>query len=344
MKERENKMGKNNLTPNSITITYVSKVSFASLNGADKDIDNINPIKKITLSNGQELPYVSSQAIRRALRDKLEEMGWELSEIIAPKDKKGSPYTSANPEKYIDDDLFGYMIAKSGEGGEKGNQITRTSPIRVESLIAFSKYQGDLDFGTNYMGKDKGINPNIYETEIHSGYYKGTILIELDRIGVYEIEFERKDEGKINNYFNDGWTKIREYEDSDKKAKIVLGKHAKNTEKIKRVNSFLDAFQNLWTTGRQSRYLSDISPKFIAAAYMKAKNPVFMEAVNITKDDRVDIELLDSVNKDYEEFIEESIFAEQKAVINSGERVMNLKEGFDRIKEWVNKYYKGEQK
>jgi CRISPR-associated protein Cst2 len=45
---------------NSITITYLSKVSFASLNGGDKDVDNINPIKKITLSNGEELPYMSS--------------------------------------------------------------------------------------------------------------------------------------------------------------------------------------------------------------------------------------------------------------------------------------------
>ena len=51
---------------NSITITYLSKVSFASLNGADKDVDNINPIKKITVENGTELPYVSSQALRRA--------------------------------------------------------------------------------------------------------------------------------------------------------------------------------------------------------------------------------------------------------------------------------------
>ena len=30
---------------NSITITYLSKVSFASLNGSDKEVDNINPIK-----------------------------------------------------------------------------------------------------------------------------------------------------------------------------------------------------------------------------------------------------------------------------------------------------------
>ncbi len=56
---------------NSLTLTFLSKVSFASLNGGDKEVDNINPIKKVTLDNGDQLPYLSSQAVRRALRDKL---------------------------------------------------------------------------------------------------------------------------------------------------------------------------------------------------------------------------------------------------------------------------------
>ena len=178
-----------NLKPNSITITYLSKVSFASLNGADKEVDNINPIKKITMENGEELPYVSAQAIRRALRDKLAENGENLSNITEASANKGAPKTECKPEKYIDDDLFGYMDAEKGAEGEKGKSTTRTSPIRVESLVAISSYKGDLDFGTNYMGKGKkdkagkDIQPNIFETEIHSGYYRGTILIELDRIG-----------------------------------------------------------------------------------------------------------------------------------------------------------------
>lgn len=293
---------------NSITITYIAKVSFGSLNGADKDVDNINPIKKVTLSNGQELPYLSSQAIRRALRDKLEEMGWEVSDVIAPKDKKGAPSTQMNPEKYIDDDLFGYMYAKSGDDGGKGDSTIRTSPVRVESMLALSKYQGDMDFGTNYMGKDKGIDPNIFETEIHSGFYRGTILIELDRIGTKE----------------------------------GFKKDLSSEEKIIRLKALIDALQNLWSSGRQTRYLSDISPKFIAAAYMKSKNPIFLEAVEITKEGYIDFDLVQTVEKDYSDFIVETVFAEQKAVINSGERVISLKEGFGKIKNWIENYYKGE--
>lgn len=298
------------MEPNSITITYLSKVSFASLNGADKEVDNINPIKKVTLSNGQELPYVSSQAIRRALRDRLEEMGWKVSEVQLAGSDKGAPGTEMNPFECIDDDLFGYMSAKAGESGEKGSSNTRTSPIRVESLLALTTYKGDLDFGTNYMGKkvkDKKVEPNIFETEIHSGFYRGTILIELDRIGTKE-----------------GFKK-----DLD------------NKEKADRVIAFIDAFRNLWSSGRQTRFLADISPKFIAAVYMKVKNPIFLEIVNIDEKGNVNIDNLKSVLNDYDKFIEKSIFASQEAVIEKSKDIKTLKEGFEEIEKWIKEYYQG---
>ena len=289
MEEKMNKEVK------SLTITYLSKVSFASLNGSDSDADNINTIKKITLVNNEELPYVSSQAIRRALRDQLQNLGWNLSEIVGDEDSKHPPKTQCDPTNFIDDDLFGFMDAQ-----KETNK--RTSPIRVESLIALSKYQGDLDFGTNFMGMEKGINPNIYETEIHSGVYRGTILIELDRIG--------KGEG-FENELSDA-------------------------EKIKRVEAFIDSFQNLWSSGRQSRFLADISPKFFAAAIMYSKNPIFLEAVN----EPIKISELESVTNDYSDFIKEHCFAAQKSIFDKidGE-CLTLKDGFEKIKNWVKDYY-----
>jgi CRISPR-associated protein Cst2 len=282
---------------NSITITYLSKVSFASLNGADKEVDNINPIKKITLSNGEELPYVSSQAIRRALRDRLEEIGFTLSPIQEASAKKGAPKTTIKPFDYIDDDLFGYMDASPSKDEKgKGTSTTRSSPIRVESLLALTQYKGDLDYATNYMGKSIGADPNIFETEIHSGIYRGTILIELDRIGAGQ-GFEQGDLPKEN--------------------------------KSERVLAFLDAFRNLWSSGRQSRFLADISPKFIAAACMKVKNPIFLN-----------YNQLKTVAVDYEKFIDDHVFAGQEAVFKLSDNVVNLKQGFDKIEEWIKEYYK----
>jgi CRISPR-associated protein Cst2 len=294
---------------NSLTITYLSKVSFASLNGGDKEVDNIVTIKKITLDNGDQLPYLSSQAVRRALRDKLEELGETLSPVATASEDKGAAKTKLDPVTYIDDDLFGFMDAAKGKDNAKGGATTRTSPVRVEALLALSKFQEDLDFGTNYMAKKIGGQPNIFETEIHSGIYRGTILIELDRVGAGE-GFGLQNENKLTA-----------------------------AERARRVNTFIDAFQTMWSSGRQSRFLADISPKFMAAACMRSKNPIFLEALKVDRAGKVDVEALQTVIADYEPFIESSVLATQEGVFGKADGVVSLKEGFGTLKQWVNNYY-----
>lgn len=308
------------MTTNSITITYLSKVSLASLNGSDKEVDNINPIKKVTLQSGEELPYVSSQAIRRALRDKIEELGHTISPVGESSTSKGAPKTALDPIQYIDDDLFGYMDARAGEDGGAGTSNVRTSPVRVESLLALATYKGDLDYATNFMGKKIGLNPNIFETEIHSGVYRGSILIELDRVGrEYEVITEKEGKAIIRRL------EVKELVDNEEKAKRVL--------------ALMDAFQMLWSSGRQSRFLADISPKFFAAALMKSKNPVFLEAAELAEDGQIDLNRLESVVSDYGKFIDQHVFAVQEGVFQKQDGMVSIKEGFDAIANWVNTYY-----
>jgi hypothetical protein len=69
---------------------------------------------------------------------------------------------------------------------------------------------------------------------------------------------------------------------------------------------------------------------------MKAKNPIFLEAVNYP----VKINSLNTVINDYSDFINAYIFAGQKAVFNDIEgNCLTLKEGFETIKKWVREYY-----
>lgn len=301
---------------NSLTITYLSKVSFASLNGGDKEVDNINPIKKITLPNGEQLPYVSSQAIRRALRDKLEELGYSISPVQESSTVKGAPKTALDPVKYVDDDLFGYMDAKAGEDGSAGTSNTRTSPVRVDALLALATYKGDLDYATNFTGQKIGLNPNIFETEVHSGVYRGSILIELDRVGV-EWRIDQKDKVKVL-----------------KKVDMIS-----KEEKAARVIAFLDAFRTMWSSGRQTRFLADISPKFLAAALMNSKNPVFLESVNLDEDGNIKLDDLSSVVMDYGKYIESSVFAVQEAVFPKQTGMVSLQDGFEKIEAWVKDYF-----
>ena len=189
-------------TAKALTLTYLTPVSFASLNGSDKEADNISSIKKISVGT-EQLPYVSSQAVRRALRNQLEVLNRTLSEGVSASQAKGAATTEQKPAEYIDDDLFGYMGTETGSDGAKGKSTKRTSVVRVSPLIAQNPYMGDLDFGTNYMGIKAGGDPNIFETEIHSGMYRGTILIELDRVGS-----------------GDGFDKDKEIDNKEKGARV----------------------------------------------------------------------------------------------------------------------------
>ena len=291
-------------TAKALTLTYLTPVSFASLNGSDKETDNISSIKKISVGV-EQFPYVSSQAIRRALRNQLEVFGRELSEGIAASQAKGAATTLQKPDKYIDDDLFGYMGTESGDGNKKGKSTKRTSVVRVSPLIALNPYQGDLDFGTNYMSEKAGGDPNIYETEIHSGLYRGTILIELDRVG--------RGDGFENEI--------------------------DNKEKALRVKDLISAIKNLWASGRQSRFLADISPKFVAAAMLKSKNPIFLESINV-EDNKLNVEMIKETLDDYKPEIISSIIGLRTGIfLNKIDNSKTIGEAFDEMAKWIDKYY-----
>lgn len=293
-------------TAKALTLTYLTPVSFASLNGSDKEADNISNIKKISVLV-EQFPYVSSQAVRRALRNQLEViLGKEkLSEGVTASISKGAATTKQEPEKYIDDDLFGYMGTESAEGKKPGKATKRTSVVRVSPLLALTPYQADLDFGTNYMSVKAGGDPNIFETEIHSGLYRGSILIELDRVGC-----------------GDGFDKPIE-----------------NKEKAARVKALLSAVKNLWASGRQTRFLADISPKFIAAAMLKTKNPIFLESVQV-EGKKLNVDMIKETLKDYKSETISSVIGLRKGVfIGDIENSKSIGEAFDEMGTWVEQHY-----
>ncbi|ATW27425.1 type I-B CRISPR-associated protein Cas7/Cst2/DevR [Candidatus Formimonas warabiya] len=287
-----------------LTITFLTSVSLGSLNGSDKEADNIVSIKKFSKGT-EQFPYGSSQWLRRALRDQMASLGWTTSEGVAASIAKGASTTAQKPDQYFDDDLFGFMGTEKGDEEKKGSANKRTSPVRVSPLISLHKYEGDLDFGTNYMGVKAGGNPNIFETEIHAGLYRGTILIELDRIGCGEgFDAELPQE-----------------------------------EKAKRVDGLLTAIKNLWSSGRQTRFLADISPKFIAGALLIVKNPIFLETVTVEKNS-INFGLIQETLADYQEEIIASVLGAKKEMFGDlADRVVTIGEAFAKMKTWVDSHY-----
>ncbi len=283
-----------------LTLTYLTPVSLASLNGSDKEADNISSIKKVSVGTDQ-FPYVSAQAVRRALKSQLQTMGHKIAALeeagIVVYNDKTPAHTVGDPIKYMDEDLFGFMNAKERK--------QRTGPVRVSPLIAMVPYQGDLDFGTNYMGFMKDKEPSIMETEIHAGLYRGTILIEMDRIG----------SGK------------------------GFDKETSKAEKAKRVKDLLSSVKNLWTPGRQGRYLADISPKFVAAAMLRVKNPIFLESVQVDAK-TLNMGMLNETVQDYKGEIIDHVFGLRQGFFSAApEGTKTIGEAFDAMTTWVDKYY-----
>ncbi len=75
--------------------------------------------------DSKEYPYVSSQCYKRYWREAL---AGRFSPIIREKDASGKDknqaFTSGNPIDFLDDDLFGYMIAGATEGEDDGGDTS----------------------------------------------------------------------------------------------------------------------------------------------------------------------------------------------------------------------------
>jgi len=228
----------------SFVIGYLAKVSAANVNASHTE-GNVVVAKKVTLPDGSTIPYISGQAIRRMLRDRLEELGYPLSEPFAQ--VSGQEVTPpVRPWEFVDEDLFGYLDPSGGR--------RRTSPVRVSAAVGLFPFQGDRDLGTRSFerfGKAMEAGGNMFETELYANLFKGTILIELDRVGVFRP--------------------------------LEIGQDAEQRlpadERRRRLQTLLEALNILWGGGRTARMLADLSPKFLAYARLKVKHPVFLEAL-----------------------------------------------------------------
>jgi CRISPR-associated protein Cst2 len=172
-----------------ITIGYLAKISAANVNASHTE-GNVVVAKKVTLPDGSTIPYISGQAIRRMLRDRLEDLGYKLSDLFAS--VKGQEVTPpVRPWEFVDEDLFGYLDPSGGK--------RRTSPVRVSAAVGLFPFQGDRDLGTRSFerfGQNMTAGGNMFETELYANLFKGTILIELDRVGIFRENEIGENNGK----------------------------------------------------------------------------------------------------------------------------------------------------
>jgi CRISPR-associated protein Cas7/Cst2/DevR subtype I-B len=128
-------------------------------------------------------PYVSAQAFRRWLRDSL-----PASEPRSPVTRSGSgrrqqAYTAGRPDRYLDDDLFGYMVAVKGE-----DTCQRDTVLATGTLVSVTARRPTADWGTMSRGFGAGENPVLHEHEFYTAELAGDLLLDLPRVGVFETD------------------------------------------------------------------------------------------------------------------------------------------------------------
>ena len=281
-----------------ISIGYISKVSMGNVNASHTE-GNVMVTKKVTLPDGSTLPYISGQAIRRMLRDRLEDLGEKLAE--SKYSVKGQEVTPiVQPSEYIDEDLFGYLDPSGAK--------RRTSPVRVSAAVGMFPFRGDRDLGTRSFerfGVSMEGGGNMFETEVYQNMFKGGILIELDRVG----EFKPLEIGESK------------------------GQNTSPEVKRERISKLMEAIKLLWGGGRTSRLLVDMSPKFFAYARLSAKHPVFLENLEVEyKDGRfyLNTESIVSALEKISDYLENAIFGMENGIFAN--------ENEDEIKEKLGKY------
>ena len=275
-------------------------------------IGNVATLKKISRNRGEQYTYISRQAIRYNI---VEQLGENKANVKAEGsgDKKVVQFSAETTIKdYPELDFFGYMKTVKGD-----NSKNRSAIVRLSNAVSLETFKGDLEFLTNKglvdrIDRNEKVFPNIAQAEIHKSYYKYTVTIDLDKIGIDELD----------------------------------GIEIENEEKARRVNKLLDTISLLYRDIRGRR--EDLKPLFIIGGVYDIKNPFFENVVDV-RNNKILVEKLTSgiynfiekdtaagiVKEQFENDTELEIELAKKNI-----KVLNVPEFFKQLKNKIDEYYK----
>lgn len=247
--------------------------NLGSIEGARTD--NTVGVKVIRAKDGL-YPYVSAQAFRYWLRETLSaNPAWKAAPIYR---EEKVAYTDANPIKWWDDDLFGYMRAPSKKASavEKRQSdaaetpttdtVTRVSPFRVSTLVSLGPVSITEDFGT--MSRHEG-NPVPHEHQFYRATLKGLLSLDLSAAGTFSYRnktgYRNLDEGRTKQAAEQGLEHLE----------IEKSYRLPQAERLARVNALLDGLAQLEGGAKQTIHYTDVTPSLVVFAVTKGGNHVF---------------------------------------------------------------------
>lgn len=246
--------------------------------------DNATGVKFIKTREGA-YPYVSAQAFRYWLRQTLEQgsWGWQTAPIYR---EQKIAYTDANPIRWWDDDLFGYMRAPSkkasavearGADATRVNEtpttdtVTRVSPFRVSTLVSIAPVTLVNDFGV--MARHEG-DPVPHEHQFYRATLQGLFSLDLQTAGTFTYKnktgYLNLDEVRLEEAKKAGLKEL-----SDKKAYRLPPE-----QRIQRISALFQALAYLDGGAKQSLHYTDVSPDLIFVVVTRGGNHILGHIVD----------------------------------------------------------------
>lgn len=249
--------------------------------------ENKVEVKKFKRGRDQYV-YVSSQAWRYWWRKTLAEFfDWKMSPLFRTEKQV---FTAANPLKYDDDDVFGYMWAPKTQAEDSGGfALTRVSPLKTTPLVSVLPSRNSLTEDKGFASRHEG-DPVPYNNEFYSTVLKGAFSIDLDSVGKFTIEYKsgylnlvtpESVEKLIQNVSKKDKTKTAickalqdmNYENEYLKPAKDIGIKIGNKEWImpkeirkKRASETIKALRYIFGGAKQTQYHTDVTPKFVILA------------------------------------------------------------------------------
>ncbi len=314
-------------------------VDVVALNNAGKNtssnFDNAVATKRIR-KNGRTYVYVSGQAWRYWWREALQKnMNWDLSPITR---ESKIAFTGANPIKYADDDVFGYMKAakevildkdgnpqkdKKGKDKTENVTVTRVSPLKNTAIVSVASVTPEENWSS--MARQEG-DSVPYGKQEYSAVMKGMFSLDLAQVGTF------------SNYNKTGYVNLSEnlrseaiengaVEIDDDFVKNAKGESQKLVRldkeiRIKRAVDTIKALKNISGGAMQTSNMGDVTPKFIILATTKTGNHPFSHIASKSgaydEYAELNIDALKEVIKDYKSDFEGKIFIGKRAGFMDG--------------------------
>ena len=243
-------------------VAFLAKLEKANPN-ASRTVGTLTELKKTTDIDGSHRIFISGASVKYAVKQYLYETGWARSKVepkitrktkVTGGKKKRSEEeppeaverqitTQCDPEKFIEDDLFGYM--------DTSRNVRRTAPVKTNGMIAIFPYAGDLNRGVRY--DPVGEEHSLYDVEVVTSVFRSNWAMELDRIGL------RTD------------------------AKEGVDFRVEPEEKEKRVKALLDSIFHFWSRVKQTNFLSGMGPEVLVIVLRDDKSLAIADKLTIDK-------------------------------------------------------------